>query len=486
MKQIILIMAHKNREQIERLVNYFEGKCDIIIHLDKKGSFTKEDETMLSLLPGVKKVFRKIAVHWAGHSILRCQLLLLKQGLKLSDGRYFHLISGQDYPLKPLDDFLKFFDSENRDFIQGAHLPAPHWDGNTYKRIQHFYFTDWLNLSGEEEVNKMWRFADLQDKWGIRRRIPDQVKHIFGGSTWFTLTRDSAMKVIEYTDKKPSLLKRFKYTFAPDEMYIHTVVRHVNSPEKQIDCNNQRLVIWGRAGDNHPIELSGKQMHEISSTTDFFGRKFNYPTCKPLLNTIDKYLLQKENIIRTSTGAWVTRTLTGHRFDKGLSNAIGEFCKINKVKSVIDFGCGIGSYVIDLRRRNIAAVGYDGNPNTEEFSLLFPELKDYPCEQLDITEEIQFEDTYDMTLCLSVGEYIPSCFEETVWNNLIRSSSKYIIISWGNHDIYDNNIVNPHSEMEIRRKGESSGLIVDELATHILRKNCWTSKHRQSVIVFSK
>lgn len=37
MKQIILIMAHKNREQIERLVNYFEGKCDIIIHLDKKG-----------------------------------------------------------------------------------------------------------------------------------------------------------------------------------------------------------------------------------------------------------------------------------------------------------------------------------------------------------------------------------------------------------------------------------------------------------------
>ena len=62
MKQIILIMAHKNREQIERLVNYFEGKCDIVIHLDKKGSFTKEDETMLSLLPGVKKVFRKIAV----------------------------------------------------------------------------------------------------------------------------------------------------------------------------------------------------------------------------------------------------------------------------------------------------------------------------------------------------------------------------------------------------------------------------------------
>ena len=47
MKQIILIMAHKNRELIERLVNYFEGKCDIIIHLDKKGSFTNCETPLL-------------------------------------------------------------------------------------------------------------------------------------------------------------------------------------------------------------------------------------------------------------------------------------------------------------------------------------------------------------------------------------------------------------------------------------------------------
>ena len=30
MKQAILIMAHKNRAQLEKLIRYFEGKCDII------------------------------------------------------------------------------------------------------------------------------------------------------------------------------------------------------------------------------------------------------------------------------------------------------------------------------------------------------------------------------------------------------------------------------------------------------------------------
>lgn len=63
MKQTILIMVHKNLSQLEKLIGYFEGKCDIIIHLDRKSGFTKEDEKAIAELPGVKKVFREISVH---------------------------------------------------------------------------------------------------------------------------------------------------------------------------------------------------------------------------------------------------------------------------------------------------------------------------------------------------------------------------------------------------------------------------------------
>ena len=47
-KQCILIMAHKDVPQIRRLVCYFDGKCDIIIHLDRHSNLSLEEERMLA------------------------------------------------------------------------------------------------------------------------------------------------------------------------------------------------------------------------------------------------------------------------------------------------------------------------------------------------------------------------------------------------------------------------------------------------------
>lgn len=485
MKQAILIMAHKDIEHLERLIRYFEGKCDIFIHLDKHSS-DKKDEYALAKQPGVKKVLRQISVHWASHSILRCQLLLIEEALKNSDCRYIHLLSGQDYPLKPLEDFLRFFDVENKEFIEGAHLPAPHWDGNTYKRIQYYFFTDWFRFTNDKEIKNTWNFADKQDKWGIRRRIPDQIKHLYGGSAWFSLTRTCSAKVIEYSRKHPSLLRRFRFTFAPDEIYIHTVARHIEFANKQFGNGNLRYIQWAKAGDNHPVDFTEKYFHELSSSGAFFARKFVTPNSDKILMMIDKYLLFKEKITSRDSGAWCTQTFTGHFFDSGLAYALGKLCKICDIRDAIDFGCGTGWYVNSLRKEKIAAVGYDGNPNTPELSSLLSELSDYPCEHADLTEILTVEKPYSMTMCLSVGEYIPQKYEEQIWQNLINSTNNYLIISWGTPDICEELVVNPHTENYIKEKGLSYGLEIDKLATFMLRKHCCLLRHKKAIIVFKK
>lgn len=486
MKQAILIMAHKDRAQIEKLINYFNGKCDIIIHLDKKGQFSSEDVRILSEMPGVRKVFRKISVYWAGYSLLRCQMLLLEQALKYSDCRYIHLLSGQDYPLKPLCEFLKVFENENREFIGGAHLPAPHWDDNTYKRIQYFYFTDWLRLKTDEQIRKVWNFARKQEHWGLKRRIPDQVNHLYGGSAWFSLTRQCTEAIVDYTKKHPSLYKRFNFTFAPDEIYIQTVARHVDFVNKRFANTNLRYIHWAKSGDNHPKDLDETFFHEISSSGAFFARKFDRPICEKLELLIDEYMLKNEKIIYSETGAWMTNTFVGHFFDEGLSKGIIMLCKASRVKDVVDLGCGVGWYVTALRREKIAAVGYDGNPNTASFSNLFSDLKDFPCEQADLTDNLVPETPYEMTLFLSVGEYIPTKYENVVWENLINTTNRYLVIGWGTPDLYSCGVVNPHTVDYIIRKGKSLGLKVDGLATKVLRENCWNTRYRNSIIVFIK
>lgn len=479
-------MAHKDAESVSRLIKYFEGKCDIIIHIDKGGSISKEEELALSQLPGVVGVFRKISVHWGSFRLLRCQLFLLQQSMLLSDCGYVHLISGQDYPLKPLSEFLRFFDVAEYDYIEGAHLPNPGWDGNTLRRIQYFFFTDWLRMKNERQIARLWKLVDLQERWGVRRRIPDQIKHLYGGSAWFSLRRDCVKAVLDYTHKYPSLLRRYRFTFVPDELYIHTVVRHVDYPNKKISCNNLRFVNWVKAGDNHPVSLKTDDFYKVSSSRAFFARKFDSPQSDGLRDLVAHYLTRKDNASDSPSGAWNVTTLSRYEFDSGLAQGLVKICRICGIRDVLDLGCGHGWYVTALRKARIMAEGYDGNPHVEEISKLMEEQYDSPCHLADLTESLEFESPYDMVLCLSVGEYIPRQFEKQVWENITNACSKYLIVSWSTTDATDETIKNPHTIAETTQFAHNYGFCIDKLATYMLREHSILSVHKENLLAFRR
>ena len=111
MIQGILIIAHKNFIQLYHLIEYFSSECYVFIHIDKKAKFLDFELQKLRELPQVKGIYQKYSVHWAGFSILKCELYLLGKAMKYPEIGYFHLLSGQDYPIKPLKDFISFFSS---------------------------------------------------------------------------------------------------------------------------------------------------------------------------------------------------------------------------------------------------------------------------------------------------------------------------------------------------------------------------------------
>ena len=123
MKHAILILAHKNIGQLCRLAGYFEKDCDVFIHIDKKQPVTREEEEKLRSYKQVKAVSREYDVNWGGTSVLESEMHLLRMAVQRSDADYFHLISGQDYPTRPLDYFLEFFDrNAGKEYIGYLHL----------------------------------------------------------------------------------------------------------------------------------------------------------------------------------------------------------------------------------------------------------------------------------------------------------------------------------------------------------------------------
>ena len=106
MRIACIIMAHKEPHQIERLIRKFSPfpTFDIYIHLDKK--IDPSPFEYLSKIPNVYFIEKRISVRWASYSFLHAILQSFKEVLgKGIAYDFLSLMSGQDYPIKPVSDF---------------------------------------------------------------------------------------------------------------------------------------------------------------------------------------------------------------------------------------------------------------------------------------------------------------------------------------------------------------------------------------------
>ena len=111
-------------------------------------------------------------------------------------------------------------------------------------------------------------------------------------------------------------------------------------------------------------------------------------------------------------GFWEGKEAKSHHiYDKKLSSALLDFFTSEKVKTLCDFGCGMGSYVKHFIENNLHVCGFDGNPNT-------PELTNNICKVLDLSKPKKFDTPFSWVMSLEVGEHLPKKFEDIFINNL--------------------------------------------------------------------
>jgi len=122
-------------------------------------------------------------------------------------------------------------------------------------------------------------------------------------------------------------------------------------------------------------------------------------------------------------GFWETNTDIGHVHDKLLCNALISFLNKNKIKSLVDFGCGMGDYVKAIINENIICEAYDGNPNTEQLTNGIGKV-------LDLSKKFNLDKKFDCVLSFEVGEHIPKEYEQIFIDNLCNHSEEFIILSW--------------------------------------------------------
>lgn len=127
------------------------------------------------------------------------------------------------------------------------------------------------------------------------------------------------------------------------------------------------------------------------------------------------------NVI-SETGFWIENDDHEHFFSPELSKIINYYCKMNKVRTVYDFGCGTGEYLQALADKypDVKGTGFEGSQTDRIFKSIVAQ---------DLSKPFQLTPA-DLAISIEVGEHIPKEFEQTFIDNISNNSSKHLIISW--------------------------------------------------------
>ena len=282
MSQAVLIMAHQHFDQLVELTELLSKKFNVYVHIDKNADLDQAVIDHLNELTAAP-VIRTQAVHWGGYSIAQAAIDLMNLALKDSDNTYFHLISGEDWPLKPLDQIYNFYEGNDKIYMNywrmldkiKTHEPQIWWikyyfhydqmnRRSTFGKIYHRLL---LAVSGMLRINKLKKYQLDEDQ-------------MYAGQNWVDIPRDALEYALQYYHEHPVLETVFKSSFCPDEMWLQTVLCNSDYRSK-IDKNIHRYIIVRKPDQLHgikPTVLTLKSDYDAIKQSDaFFGRKFISP-----------------------------------------------------------------------------------------------------------------------------------------------------------------------------------------------------------------
>lgn len=304
MKHAFLIMAHQDVEQLIRLISALDSEDSLFyIHWDKK------QEQVLHFSSGFQKLQEKnnvffvesIKVYWGGISLVMATIELLKSAIQSSETVYFHLLSGIDYPLKPLSFIFNFFAENNHNYL--LYIPEES-RCKYYINRYYFYDTDYMNVRGNAVGYKKKMIRNLLlllqrctyllvQKLGlcIRKKVPMQYYH---GSQWFSFTREAVDYILKRLSEEDWILKRFKYTAVSDESFFTMLIMDNPQLRKTVINDDLRLRMPDGSLNRGGYIWVEKDFESIQNSPALFGRKFRTGVSDELLDRIDLEFVKKD------------------------------------------------------------------------------------------------------------------------------------------------------------------------------------------------
>ena len=275
--QAVLIIAHKDVDQVIALSKKLSGKFKVIIHFDKKTSVSQLQRKMLNNLD--VDYFSKVNVNWGSWSIGQVAVELMNHAMAYPDITYVHLIWGQDWTLKPVDQIFNFYENNDKIYLRYYKAKGCRKGHDDIIYWQQFYYPF-------DVINRRSFFGKVYNRlsiWAQHLLRINKIKRlgidleIYSGANWCDLPRDAVQYCLQYFNNHSNFRKMLKTGSFSDEFWVQTIL--CNSPKfiPRLDYDYHRFIKWEHVHNSFPAILDERDYENIEKSNAMFGRKFESP-----------------------------------------------------------------------------------------------------------------------------------------------------------------------------------------------------------------
>lgn len=275
-----LILAHKNPQQLERMIKALQHPSfSFFIHVDKKSDIQPFE--YLSEIENVSFIKNRTKVYWAGYGTIQATINGLEE-IPFSQFDYVNVTSAQDFPLKTPGEIYNFFlNRKGKEFITCEPVETKWKEAKV--RVTKYHLINW-RIPGKFQLEKIVN-AILPE-----RKFPFDFE-LAGRSNWFTITNQAAKYLLEFIHQHPKYIRFFKYSWGGDELFFSIIL--YNSHFKERIVNNVVYVDWSEK-KAHPKVLKKEDYNVLLSTDKLFGRKFDVNIDADIITMLENKLAIKK------------------------------------------------------------------------------------------------------------------------------------------------------------------------------------------------
>ena len=263
-KDAYLIIAHKQWNLLRELIHSLDyEQNDIYIHIDKKSQVDLcefKDCTQKSQI----KFFQKYDVQWGTESQVDVEIFLFQKAYFSGMGyRYYHLLSGQDLPIKPVDEIHQYFDNKNIEYLEF---------GADNHELYRFRLGNYHYRGDNKLFQRLYNFLSILNGMLGRDRLTRYNLHVYKGSNWASLSNEAVKYLVEH---RKLIYRITRHSHCADEVYKQTILMNA---DQQFNFNSEkdiRYIDWEHHEGPSPHTLRIEDYENLMHSECLFARKFD-------------------------------------------------------------------------------------------------------------------------------------------------------------------------------------------------------------------